>query len=84
MNLETLALIAVVLAAIPCGMFVLNLFFYRRLPRAAAHASHITHHAPRPSPLASPALSVLIPARNEESNIVATLESVLANREREI
>ncbi len=67
MNIETLALISFILAAIPCGLFLLNLFVYR--------------------PLANPklpvkqSLSVLIPARNEEQNIHATLTAVLANRD---
>ena len=37
MNLETLALIAFVLAAIPCGLFLLNLRVYRPLPRGSGH-----------------------------------------------
>jgi hypothetical protein len=32
MNFDTLALIALVLAAIPAGLFLVNLFVYRRLP----------------------------------------------------
>lgn len=64
MNWDTLALIALVLAAIPAGLTVVNLFFYRRLPRKSSALR----------------VSVLIPARNEEGNIAATLKSVLANR----
>ncbi|MGN6554331.1 MAG: glycosyltransferase [Verrucomicrobiota bacterium] len=66
MSFETVAFIALVLAAIPCGLFLLNLGVYRRLPR----------------PVARPVkpVSVLIPARNEERNIRATLEAVRANR----
>ena len=33
MNLDVLAIIALVLAAIPCGLFLLNLFVYRPLSR---------------------------------------------------
>jgi len=66
MNLETLALIALALAAIPCGLFLLNLLSYRQI-------------ANRKSQIANP-VSVLIPARNEEQSIRATLEAVLANR----
>ena len=66
MNLEILALVALVLAAIPCGLFLLNLLVYRPLP--ICHPSSATR------------LSVLIPARNEEANIRATLEAVLASR----
>ena len=67
MNLDTLAVIALALAAIPCGLFLLNLHAYRRL---ANLQSPIKNH-----------LSVLIPARNEEQNIRRTLEAVLANRD---
>jgi len=66
MNIDTLALIALVLAAIPCGLFLLNLLVYRPL-------------ADQKSGKAEP-ISVLIPARNEEKNIRATLAAVLANR----
>jgi len=65
MNLNSLACVALVLAAIPCGLFLLNLFVYRPLPN-------------RKSEIGS-RVSVLIPARNEEANICATLEAVLAN-----
>ena len=67
MNLDLIAFIALVLASIPCGLFLLNLFVYRR----------IACRQP-PRALGSP-LSILIPARNEETNIRATLEAVLAN-----
>ena len=65
MNLESLALIALVLAAIPCGLFLLNLLVYRPI---ASRRSTIQN-----------SVSVLIPARNEEQNIHATLEAVLAS-----
>lgn len=67
MNLELVALVALVLAAIPAALFLLNLLSYRRTASVA-------------SPIRTEALSVLIPARNEERNIRATLEAVLANR----
>jgi hypothetical protein len=66
MNLETLALTALVLAAIPCGLFLLNLLVYRPI---ASRKSTIEN-----------SVSILIPARNEERNIRTTLEAVLANR----
>ena len=66
MNLDALALIAFLLAAIPSGLFLLNLLVYRPILN-------------RESRIANP-LSVLIPARNEEQNIRATLEAALANR----
>ena len=67
MNLEILALIALVMAAIPCGLFLSNFLVYRPL-------------AKRKAKTATP-VSVLIPARNEEQNIRATLAAALANRE---
>ncbi len=65
--MQTLAVILLLLAAIPAGLFVCNLWFYRRTPS-------------QPTLSDSTQLSVLIPARNEAHNITATLESVLANR----
>ncbi len=67
MNIDTLALVALILASVPCGLFLLNLFAYRPLKNPD-------------SKIATP-LSVLIPARNEEQNIRATLAAVLANRD---
>ena len=69
MSLETLALITLVLAALPCGLFLLNLLVYRPLRKPGVNET-------------CPAMgvSVLIPARNEEQNIRATLAAVLANR----
>jgi len=66
MNIEALAFAALLCAALPCGLFLLNLFAYR--PTA--------HSNPRP---VTP-VSVLIPARNEESNIVSTLQPILRER----
>ena len=65
MKLDALALVALLLAALPCGLFLINLFVYRPLVR-------------RQTGLAEP-VSVLIPARNEEQNIRATLEAVRAS-----
>ena len=69
MNLDLIALIALVLAAIPAGLFLFNLFVYRPLANRPSRAASQRHW-----------LSVLVPARDEEKNIRATLESVLANR----
>jgi hypothetical protein len=75
MKLELLALIALVLAAIPCGLFLVNLAFYRRTFSAAYRRGAAEGENERRR-----RLSVLIPARNEESNLSATLASILANR----
>lgn len=68
MNVEWLVTISIVLAAIPAVMFLANLWFYRPVRRELA------------VPAPTGALSVLIPARNEEHNIRATLEAALASR----
>lgn len=67
MNLNTLALLTVVLAAVPCALFFLNLQVYRPIKTRRRSASS--------------RLSVLIPARNEENNIRATLQAVLASQD---
>lgn len=64
MNL--LAFVGLVCAAVPCVLFLLNLLEYRRLPKA--------------SPSLLPSLSVLIPARDEEANLPATLKALLSNQ----
>ena len=71
MKLEPLALIALVLAALPCGLFVLNLFFYRKVS-PASHPRRVVEDKNK----GQGQLSVLIPARNEEANLRALLESV--------
>lgn len=63
-----LATICLVCAAVPCLMFLRNLGNYRP-PRM-----------PLKSP-SLPAISILIPARNEERNIAAALSSVLDDRQ---
>ncbi len=65
MILDLTTVLMLACAAIPCALFFLNLLVYRRLPSASV------------SPMA---LSVLIPARDEEDNIRAALASILANR----
>ncbi len=85
MNLDPLALIALVLAALPCGLFLLNRLVYRPLARGSRSQEALTHLSEFQSgPLHvgrhGEKLSVLIPARNEEQNIRATLEAALANR----
>ncbi len=60
-----LAAVALALAALPAALFWINLRLYRPPPT---------------SPNTGPAVSVLIPARNEERSIRAAVESVLASR----
>jgi hypothetical protein len=68
MSVETLAHISLVLAAIPLALFLLNLPIYR--PPARKDDSGRSR---------LPAVSVLIPARNEAANLDAAVLSVLAN-----
>ena len=91
MNLTTLAIVALVLAALPAGLFLVNLLIYRALPRSRrreeAHSESAdggvrsAESKSEPPHVGCHGVSVLIPARNEQSNIRATLEAVLANRE---
>lgn len=83
MSLDTLAAIGLTLSAIPAGLFVMNLWVYRPLPRARGREESDCAGSWMPSEtirVDSQAISVLIPARNEESNIRSTLEAVLLNR----
>ncbi len=84
MSFDTLAAIALMLAAAPAGLFVLNLFVYRPLSRssrrAEAHSESAEEKSVPPQP-GSHGVSVLIPARNEEQNIRAMLEALLKNRD---
>ena len=64
-TLTIVAIVSLVLAAIPAGMTLQNLRLFRK-PRAAEDRTR-------------PAVSVVIPARNEEKNIVAAVDSVLAS-----
>lgn len=61
----TLAFTALVFAATPCALFLINLRLYRPLHAQTKHGQ--------------PAVSVLIPARDEERNIRSTLETALAS-----
>lgn len=80
MNLTTLAIIALVLAALPAGLFLVNLLIYRPICdlRFTIYKPDASQDVNRKSNVVN-TLSVLIPARNEEPNIRATLEAVLAN-----
>jgi len=71
MSLEGLAAIAALLASVPLSMVLINLWAYR---------------APRPAPPGArlPAVSVLIPARNEAASIRAAVDAARAEHEVEI
>jgi hypothetical protein len=85
MNFDILAFIALCLAAIPCVLFLVNLLVYRPLrSRRREEAEHCEQRTNPPPYVGGYGMSVLIPARNEEQNIRATLESVLTNRSAEI
>ncbi|HVW00115.1 MAG TPA: glycosyltransferase family 2 protein [Planctomycetaceae bacterium] len=62
-----LAALSLLLSAIPCGVFLRNLRLYRS-PGVPAPGNSL------------PAVSVLIPARNEERTIAASVNAALASR----
>ena len=68
---EGLALVLLLLAALPAGLSLANLFHFRRLP-------------PRRDAASRPRASVLVPARNEEQSIAAAVESVRSSRDAEV
>ena len=68
MNLDFLAVTTLFFAGIPAGLFLLNLLVYRPLQKRKSQTAE--------------SVSVLIPARNEEQNIRATLEAAVANAAR--
>jgi uncharacterized membrane protein len=65
---DFISVIALLLAAIPATLVSINLFLFRRPKRL----------------LPGQRLSVLIPARNEERSIGATLEAVMASKDAEL
>ena len=67
-----LTIVCAVLAAIPALTFLANLRIFPKLPRQAAHEGDNQQLAPR--------VSLLIPARDEESSIGAALDAALATR----
>ena len=72
MTLEMLAIVACVLASVPAVNVAVNLLFYRRAPRVRRLAMEM------------PPVSVLIPARDEESNICNATSRVLSNASRDL
>lgn len=72
---HVLAEVSLVLASVPAALFFANLLFYRRLPQSPVASTANTDSAGS----ASPSLSILIPARNEEEAIAPALRAVLAD-----
>ncbi len=88
MNLDLIALLVCLLSALPCGLFLVNLNLYRltsRVDRRQKEGRLAGRQERReegsPCPLTPNAVSVLIPARNEEGNIREAITAVLANRD---
>jgi hypothetical protein len=77
-----LAGVALVLAAVPALMVLVNLCLYRRAPHTEEPpgSSRRSGQRGQAPPLPEEAISVLIPARNEESSIAAAVEAALASR----
>ncbi len=81
MTIFFLAIVCTLLAVVPAGLFLANLGYFKPLPPAenivpAADPTPAAtlDESPRPS-----LVSILIPARNEEANIAAAIQSALAN-----
>ena len=72
MSLELWVVLSLVLASVPAINVVLNLLFYRRTPTVHRAGKEI------------PAVSVLIPARDEEVNIRTAASRVLSNDSRNL
>jgi hypothetical protein len=86
-NPDAISLVAFILSAVPCALFLFNLKLYR--PADKGHSSNDPGRPERKRDLAKDAdapcclasgISVLIPARNEERNIEGAVASILANR----
>ena len=76
-------------AAVPAALYLWNSFLFREPPslgepRGSSPWSSLQINTTGMNPVARPAISVLIPARNEELGIAACLESVLASQHVEL
>jgi glycosyltransferase involved in cell wall biosynthesis len=77
-----------ILSVVPCGLFLLNLTLYRRTDKAVRRKrwSSLQGKSQNQQSAITPesredAVSVLVPARNEERNIRDAIAAVLANRD---
>ncbi|MEM8997534.1 MAG: glycosyltransferase, partial [Acidobacteriota bacterium] len=81
--LDGLAVATLVLAAIPFGLSLFNLLLYRAPPRVSDGPDDATSGADaggtQPEP-ATPEVSILIPARDEEAVIGKAVRAALASR----
>jgi glycosyltransferase involved in cell wall biosynthesis len=75
----TLGWIALVCALVPALLDLWNSFLFREPPELASWEREQPEAPPVARAPGSPAVSVLIPARNEERSIAACVESVLAS-----
>jgi Glycosyl transferase family 2 len=73
-NLDAISYVACLLGAGPCALFFVNFRLYRLTNKTKVGGN-------RSSPFSEQAVSVLIPARNEERNIGDAVAAVLANRD---
>jgi hypothetical protein len=84
-NLDAISLVVCILSAAPCALFLFNLRLYR--PTDQGHPAidpslpEKKHDEGAAASRSVDAISVLIPARNEERNIEGAVASILANRE---
>ncbi len=62
---SVVAVVGMLLALVPCSLFIANLFLYRTPPRRAVGRA--------------PSISVLIPARNEAAGITAAVDAIRAS-----
>lgn len=80
MMLTILSFVSCAFALIPAYVFWRNFAVFRRLPTVANLLLNTTSASEESLACDLPPMSVLIPARNEESSIGPCIESVLANK----
>jgi hypothetical protein len=83
-NLDLISLVACLLSALPCGLFLVNLNLYRltgTVDRRQKEGRQERRKKASADQRTANAVSVLIPARNEERNIKRAIAAALANRD---